>query len=100
MLQEPPERLVGRFLRDIVAASDGSAGDLGAVVAPDLEHVVIDLAGVAFRAPHHKQRTLHLVAGTEVGVVHVEIAGGAGAVVLGILSETRPTAAQSCMPLI
>src|ERR1043166_6822947 len=97
MLHEPSERLVGRLFGDVVAASDRPAGDLGAIVAPNLEHVVIDLAGVAPGTPYDEQWALHLIAGAEIGVVHVEIAGRAGAVVLARAADGLPVkAAHVC----
>ena len=75
-------RLVRSFLRHVMAAGKGATPGVGRVMPlPYREHIAVDALGVAARAPDHQQRHGDLVARLEIGLVHLEIAGRAGAVV-------------------
>jgi len=74
--------LLRRFFGHVVAAGEGAAGGVGGVVAlPDCEDVAVDAFGVAALAPDYQERLGDLVAGVKIGLVHVEVAGRARAVI-------------------
>src|SRR5208282_4100879 len=80
--QQALQGLVWCFFGHIMAAGDGATPRIGRVIAfPHREYIAVDTLGVAVRAPDHKQRNGDLAAGLEIGLVHLEVAGCAGAVV-------------------
>src|SRR5437764_8471521 len=82
VLHEMLEGLLGRFLRHVMAAGERASPGVGRVVAlPDREHVAVNALGMAARAPDHQEWHGDLVAAREIGGIHLEIAGGAGAVI-------------------
>src|SRR5215217_3220771 len=76
------EGLVRGLLGDVVAGIYRAAPGIGRVPAlPNRQHVAVDALGVAPRAPDHQQRHRDLASGFEIGGVHLEVAGRAGAVI-------------------
>lgn len=80
--KEPKKPIIGfirSFLVDIVAAVDGAAGDILAVLFPYAEHIIVYGPGVAFFPPDHQEWTFYLSA--EIGRIHFKITAGARPVV-------------------
>src|SRR5260221_10628238 len=93
MLEEPAQRLVGRLLGYVLPAFPRPAGDVAGVILPHGEHVAMDDAGMRARAPDGEKRRRHLVARFEIRSVQLEIARGAGAVILATAANRFPSEA-------
>src|SRR5215468_10691540 len=70
-----------RLIDDVMARRHTPAGDIGGVLTPDRERVVV-LTAEALRTPQHQRRTCDLA--LAVGFVVHEVDSGAGAIILAI----------------
>src|SRR5205085_4693898 len=90
MPQQPAERLVGRFFRDVVAALDRPTGNPRSVIPPDPQHITVDRAGMALCSPKDEQWAAYLMTGLPVGFVHLEVAGRASAIIFAGAADRLP----------